>query len=199
MAEIPVERRREGPSWLWVMAAVGVVAVIALILVLRYRSTREPGPVATATPAATACSTDNDCGERQLCVIGSCTAIRAGLSECAMSQVHFDTDVATLKAADQPQLTRMARCLRADQSIKLTIVGATDERGSAAHNDELGERRARAVASALTVLGVSPQQLRVVSYGDSYPLCVESDAECWAKNRQAWLIANKPAGAAPRP
>jgi peptidoglycan-associated lipoprotein len=131
-----------------------------------------------------ACSVDLDCGDRQLCIRGTCTDISAGLAECQMVRVHFDYDAAHLRTGDFPSLQRVARCLKADQSLLVRIEGNTDERGTMEYNLTLGDKRATAVSRYLETLGVTPTQLKTVSYGEVKPLCEVHNEGCWSKNRR---------------
>lgn len=198
MQEIEVRHRvaffdRSKLSALLILGVV-ILASIGVILGLRQCVARDH--VAVATAPSTGCSGDVECRDRQLCLSAACVDIKPGLAECSEAQVHFSTDSADLSAADKVAVERMARCLKADQSMKLVIAGSADERGSAAHNSELSEKRAMAVARTLQQQGVSPKQLSVVSYGEHRPLCVESDHDCWAKNRQASLTPSEGAAVA---
>ena len=58
---------------------------------------------------------------------------------------------------------------------KLTIEGHADERGSAQYNMALGEARAEAAKNYLVQVGISGQQLGVVSYGKEKPDLPGSD------------------------
>ena len=187
MTEIQVERSKTVPGWVWPLVGLAGVGLIALALVLT-RARPEERAVSQTAVAAAGCTRDDECASQQLCASGNCRDIQVGAAECVAAQVHFGTDSAAIRAEEQGRIGRMARCLKADQSLRLTIAGAADERGTAEHNAELGERRALAVARALAGLGVSPGQLKVVSYGDNNSLCGEADAACWAKNRQAALV-----------
>jgi outer membrane protein OmpA-like peptidoglycan-associated protein len=204
MVEIPVQRKTGFPGWALALMSLVILGVAILLFALlgreRGRAAHDagaaaPGSVVAApgaardmTPSGRAtCHRDEDCAERQLCLADVCTSIKPGVAECAMTRVHFATDSAELEAAEEPALVRMARCLKVDQAMKLTIAGGADERGTAAHNEELGERRAMAVSRYLQAHGVSADQLKIVSYGENRPLCLESDRECWAKNRRAAL------------
>jgi peptidoglycan-associated lipoprotein len=182
MAEIQAERSKTVPGWVWALVGLAGVGLIALALGLT-RGGPEERAVSQTAGAPAGCTRDDDCAARQLCASGNCRDIQVGAAECAEARVQFGTDSAAIRAEDQGRIGRMARCLKADESLRLTIAGAADERGTAEHTAELGERRARAVARALAGLGVSPGQLKVVSYGDNYSLCDEADAACWAKNR----------------
>jgi len=191
MEEIPVRHKPSGlavlPVWAWAVGALALAALIGLVVGLRQcAATKSVENVVIVSPGAQ-CAGDSECGDKQLCMSALCIDIKAGLAECAMAQVHFNTDSAEIRSEDLPGVVRMSRCLKADQSMKLAIAGNADERGPAEHNVELGEKRAMTVARALQAQGVSATQLSVVSYGDNHPLCLESDKDCWAKNRRASL------------
>ncbi|MCU0620483.1 MAG: OmpA family protein, partial [Gemmatimonadales bacterium] len=132
----------------------------------------QPAPKAAGPKA---CVVDLDCGDRQLCIRGTCTEISAGLAECQLVRVHFDYDAAIIQGRDQPGLQRVARCLKADQALLVRIEGNADERGTTEYNLALGDKRATAVARYLERLGVTQPQLKTVSYGEEKPLCVEQD------------------------
>jgi peptidoglycan-associated lipoprotein len=144
---------------------------------------------AAAQPAAPGCSSDLDCGEKQLCIRNRCVDISAGLAECSQVRIHFAFNSAELDPADKPGLERSARCLKADHALHVSIEGNADERGTEEYNMALGDRRATTVAKYLEALGSSAAQLKTVSYGKEKPLCTEHDEDCWAKNRRADMKA----------
>lgn len=152
-----------------------------------------PGAVAsqpTKPPAATAsrtCSADSDCGDKQLCIRSQCVDITANLAECSTARVHFDFNDANVHQDDMTTLVRMARCLKADHQLHVSIEGNADERGTDEWNIALGDQRATAVAKYLESLGASSAQLKTVSYGKERPLCDQHNEECWSKNRRAAL------------
>lgn len=69
----------------------------------------------------------------------------------------------------------------------IVLQGHTDERGTREYNMALGERRANAVKSYLTMQGVSPSQIEVVSYGKERPAVNGHDENAWSKNRRVEL------------
>jgi peptidoglycan-associated lipoprotein len=150
-----------------------------------------PNRVATnsAPPETTArvCSSDMDCGERQLCIRSRCVDITAGLPECSTVRIHFDFNQANIHPDETAKLQRVGRCLRSDHALHVTIEGNADERGTEDWNLALGDKRATAVENYLEQLGVSATQLRTVSYGKDRPLCSEHNEACWAENRRAAL------------
>jgi peptidoglycan-associated lipoprotein len=148
-----------------------------------------PAPVATTSPSDGSCTTDLDCGAKQLCVRNRCVDISAGLAECSQVHAHFALNSSEIDPADKPGLERSARCLKADHALHVSVEGNADERGTEEYNMALGDRRATAVAKYLESLGASEQQLKTVSYGKEKPLCTEHDEECWSKNRRADMKA----------
>lgn len=160
----------------------------------QYTAPAAPAPMPVAQPTTRTCSDDSGCDDRQLCVRSACVDISAGLAECGNMRVHFDTDSADLRDEDKQSLNRVARCLKADQSLRIAIEGNADQRGSTEHNLQLGDRRATSVASYLATLGVSEAQLRTVSYGEDNPLCVDKDEGCYSKNRRASIKTRGGAG-----
>lgn len=188
MTEIPIKHRIKALDRrllpLWALAVV--LVVVGVVLALRHHETKRSADA--APPVSHSCGDDGDCGERQLCLNQTCIDIKPGLPECAEIQVHFNTDSADVRDADRPAVLRLARCLKADQAMKLAVIGTADERGSAQYNQELGEKRAMAVARTLAKNGVSQRQLSIASYGENRPLCEESDRDCWSRNRRASLV-----------
>jgi peptidoglycan-associated lipoprotein len=75
-------------------------------------------------------------------------------------------------------------------TYKLTIEGHCDERGSEAYNLALGDARAKAAKDYLVQVGISTNQLAVVSYGKDKPVCDEHDEACWQKNRRIHIVAS---------
>lgn len=153
-------------------------------------ATSQPATTPTPMPAVVAtrtCSLDSDCGGKQMCIRAQCVDITPDLAECSTVRVHFDFNEADLHDTAGPKLERIARCLKADHELHVSIEGNADERGTEEWNIALGDKRATAVSQYLERLGVSKTQLRTISYGKDRPLCEEHNEECWAKNRRAAL------------
>jgi len=101
--------------------------------------------------------------------------------------VHFDYDQSVIHPDDQTLLTAHAAYLSKHRSAHVRLAGHTDERGTAEYNMALGERRAKAVQAFLTLHGVQPGQLDVVSFGKEEPVDPGHTEEAWAKNRRVEL------------
>lgn len=78
---------------------------------------------------------------------------------------YFDYDSNVVHDSDKPAIFVVANNLVAHPNKKIILQGHTDPRGSREYNVALGERRANAVAELLKSRGVSPSQIRIVSYG----------------------------------
>ncbi|MDH5641545.1 MAG: peptidoglycan-associated lipoprotein Pal, partial [Nitrospira sp.] len=107
----------------------------------------------------------------------------------SLDDIYFDFDQFTLRNDARTVLEATAQILKGDPSRNITIEGHCDERGTAAYNMTLGERRAQAAKKYLTDLGVSPGQLRTVSYGKERPSCFSQTEECYQANRRAHFDA----------
>jgi len=95
-------------------------------------------------------------------------------------QVYFRTDGASLSAADRARLERLGECLGRSQ---VRIVGHADPRLSDAYNQELSERRARAVADALRAGGLPSSRISVQGAGRGKPSATAS-AEALQRSRR---------------
>lgn len=107
----------------------------------------------------------------------------------ALYGVFFDTGKADIKPESKDQLTEMARLLQSQPSIKVYIVGHTDNQGSLEANLALSQQRAQAVANAL-VTSFKIDTKRVVGRGVASLAPVASNAaeEGRAKNRRVELV-----------
>ena len=102
--------------------------------------------------------------------------------------IYFDYDRYDLRAEDQATINANAAFLKAHPSMRFTIEGHCDERGSTDYNIALGDNRANAARSALITAGVAASQIRVISYGKEKPFCTESNETCWQQNRRDHFV-----------
>ena len=113
----------------------------------------------------------------------------ARLREMFVNQdVHFDYDRYDLSAEAKQILTDKAAYLKEHPQVKVIIEGHCDERGSNAYNMALGEKRARAAAAYLEAMGIDPNRLETVSYGEEKPLVLGQTEEAYAANRRAHFV-----------
>ena len=101
--------------------------------------------------------------------------------------VYFDYDSYTIKPEFQSLIDGHARFLKANAQRSISIEGHTDERGGREYNLALGQKRSEAVRRALTLLGVSDNQIEAVSFGKEKPAVQGTGEDVWAQNRRAEL------------
>jgi len=102
----------------------------------------------------------------------------------AMKDAYFDYDKSDIRPDAQRALTSDSEFLKS-HSIKFTIEGQCDERGSEEYNLGLGDRRATAAKNFLVNLGVNGDSINTISYGKDRPVCTEHSEDCWQQNRRA--------------
>jgi peptidoglycan-associated lipoprotein len=102
--------------------------------------------------------------------------------------IYFAFDSSEVAEQDRPLVEAHAAFLVANPTMKVSVEGHTDERGSREYNIGLGERRAEAVRRMLEFQGVSPTQITVVSYGEEKPAVDGHDESAWSMNRRVELV-----------
>jgi peptidoglycan-associated lipoprotein len=105
-----------------------------------------------------------------------------------LKPVFFALDSADLDDAGRVVAMANADLLRRNTTWVVTVEGHCDERGTAEYNLALGERRAAAVKTYLTSLGISPDRVRTVSYGKEFPFNPAHTEEAWAQNRRGHFV-----------
>ena len=105
-----------------------------------------------------------------------------------LAPVHFDFDRATIRPADARMLDRHAEWLKANSDVRVAIDGGADQRGTVVYNQNLSERRARAVRDYLVMRGVSADRIHQLGYGEVLPVCRPAGEACWQQNRRATFL-----------
>ena len=98
--------------------------------------------------------------------------------------VYFDYDSFVVKPEFQSLIAAHAKQLRAQPTRRVALEGHTDERGGREYNLALGQKRADAVRNALSILGVSQNQMEAVSFGKEKPAAAGFDEAALAQNRR---------------
>jgi len=105
-----------------------------------------------------------------------------------LNDVFFDLDASTIKDEGRGTLTTNANYMKRWTSVRVTVEGHCDERGTAEYNLALGDRRANAVKAYLVELGVPAANITVVSKGKEAPFCTEHNESCWSQNRRGHFV-----------
>jgi peptidoglycan-associated lipoprotein len=115
----------------------------------------------------------------------------AGEMQNELQKIYFNFDSAALSDEARSTLSKDADVLAKNGSLKIRIEGNCDERGSDEYNMALGERRAKAARDYLVNLGIQPDRLSIISYGEEKPVDPGHDEAAWAKNRRDEFVIVK--------
>ncbi len=103
--------------------------------------------------------------------------------------IYFDTGKADIKPESDATLKEIAKLLQGDPSLKLHVVGHTDNQGALDMNMDLSRRRADAVLGALTTKYAVPAgRLRAFGCGPYSPVASNDSEDGRAKNRRVELV-----------
>ncbi len=105
-----------------------------------------------------------------------------------LKDIRFEFDKYDISPADAAILKENAAVLKKYHKVKIQVEGHCDERGTNEYNLALGERRANSTKNYLLSLGVSPERISTISYGEERPVDPGHTEEAWAKNRRAHTI-----------
>jgi peptidoglycan-associated lipoprotein len=105
-----------------------------------------------------------------------------------LKDIYFDFDKYDIRPTDAAILKENAALLKKYTNVKIQIEGHCDERGTNEYNLALGERRANSTKNYLLTLGVPPERISTISYGEEKPLDPGHNEEAWTKNRRAHTI-----------
>ena len=110
--------------------------------------------------------------------------MRAAIQQITDGRVLFAFDKFDIKPEYKEMLKAKADLMKQFPSVRVRIEGNCDERGTQEYNLALGERRARAAYEYLVMLGVSPSQLEMISYGKENPAVQGTGEAVWSQNRR---------------
>ena len=115
-------------------------------------------------------------------------SLRDEINDRLMPVVHFDFDQIKIKPDYQKLLRQQSSCvmkaLEARGDMIVQIEGHADERGSDEYNLALGHRRANAIANSIMAYLSDSTLVRILSYGEEFPLDRNSGKSAWDKNRR---------------
>jgi peptidoglycan-associated lipoprotein len=109
-------------------------------------------------------------------------------AEQPLADVFFDYDSADLSESSRAALQKNSGWLKRWSSVRVTVEGHADARGTNEYNLALGERRAAAVRDYLNGLGLTGDRIAIVSKGEEQQVCPELTEACWSRNRRGHFI-----------
>ncbi len=116
-------------------------------------------------------------------------AVAPTLAPLEQVQVRFvRVGDATVDETFTGALESVAERLRAEENLRVVVVGHADERGSARVNMKLSKRRALAVERALVAKGADAARIDVRWFGERKPAVRGRTDAAWAANRRADVL-----------
>ncbi|MEW8029481.1 MAG: OmpA family protein [Candidatus Thiodiazotropha sp.] len=154
-----------------------------------------PDTPAGAKVDASGCELDSD-GDGVVDSKDDCPNTPAGATvtdagcavQIVLQNVLFELNSDKVGSEYTSTLDRIADSLKARPDIKsIEVIGHTDSTGSAAYNQSLSEKRAKAVADYLKAQGVNGALFTTKGMGESSPVADNSSAGGRAQNRRVEL------------
>jgi len=102
--------------------------------------------------------------------------------------INFDTDSDVIKPESKMALDNIIKLARDKPDWKFTIEGHTDSTATAAHNQQLSEKRAASVKAYLVAAGVAADRLTAKGFGATKPVADNNTAIGRAENRRVELV-----------
>jgi outer membrane protein OmpA-like peptidoglycan-associated protein len=111
-----------------------------------------------------------------------------------VGDVLFDTNQSQLKPGGLRNMDKVVGFLKQYPTRKVLIEGFTDSSGSDSLNQQLSDRRADAVRSALVDSGVSGERIRTQGLGEAYPVASNDSAGGRQMNRRVEIVLSDDSG-----
>jgi outer membrane protein OmpA-like peptidoglycan-associated protein len=112
-----------------------------------------------------------------------------------LGDVLFDTGKAQLNPGAARKLDQLAQFLADHPERRVQIDGFTDSVGTESYNQDLSQRRADAVKSALVTRGIDPTRIESQGYGKGFPVADNADSGGRQLNRRVEVVIGGENGA----
>jgi outer membrane protein OmpA-like peptidoglycan-associated protein len=115
-----------------------------------------------------------------------------------LGDVLFGTDMSQLTPMGMQTARKLADVLQQNPERTVLIEGFTDSTGSADHNQQLSQRRATAVKTALLQMNVAAERIAMRGYGEAFPVAGNATAQDRQLNRRVEIILSDASGKIPQ-
>jgi len=109
-------------------------------------------------------------------------------AEMPLADVKFDYDQFSIRDDQRGVLQKNADYMRRWTTVRVTVEGHADARGTNEYNLALGQRRANAVRDYVVSLGVTADRFVIVGKGEEEPVCSEDTDACHERNRRVHFV-----------
>lgn len=105
-----------------------------------------------------------------------------------VEHLYFATNEVTILPESDNTLNELALFLAENPTLRIRVIGHTDNVGSDKDNMILSEGRAESVKEALTNRGIAPERIETVGMGRTQPVATNNTEEGRSKNRRVEYI-----------
>ena len=106
-----------------------------------------------------------------------------------LAPISFEAGKAELAPGSRPLIEALAVALaHVCGAPHVEVQVHSDARGAGEFNLRITQARAEAIVKTLISLGVPSARLRARGYGETKPLCSESNEACWSRNRRSEIV-----------
>ena len=132
--------------------------------------------------------------ERSMALQAQLVALEAKKTDRGMvvtlGDVLFDTNEAVLKSGGMRNVQKLADFFKQYPERNVLIEGFTDSTGSDGHNQQLSDRRASSVRTALLGMGMGTERISWRGYGEAYPVAGNDTAAGRQQNRRVEMVVS---------
>ena len=154
----------------------------------------EPSQDSTTTSDQTTSDSSNASGNST--IDGNATdrdidSTNANRGNVNLESIYFKFDKFDIDNENISVVRANAEEISKNQYIEVRVEGNTDEWGSDEYNFALALKRASSTRDALISNGIPAGAIKLLSYGESKPVCLDKTKECWQKNRRVDFVLVK--------
>lgn len=175
---------------LFTLPAVALLAIGLSACATKKKDLPPPPPTAAMTQAPET-TTDSDGDGMKTVPVGR-TGIPGSaadfVAQSGTDTVLFPFDSYDIDDEARTILGKQAEWLARYPSVRVTVEGHADERGTREYNLALGDRRATAAKNFLAAQGVATSRMTTISYGKERPVAEGTDEAAFARNRRAVTV-----------
>ena len=105
-----------------------------------------------------------------------------------LRSVQFEVEQSVPKPGSNDQLKKVASALKVFKYLQVEITGHTCSLGEESYNQQLSERRAKAVVKKLIKYGVDESRISYQGYGETQPISTNETLKGRRENRRSELV-----------
>jgi peptidoglycan-associated lipoprotein len=116
------------------------------------------------------------------------SALPGDIDPLSQRVIYFAYDSADIDPDSQAIVEAHAAYLSNNYQTNVVLEGHADERGTREYNLALGEGRSKSVSTMMQALGIGPERIQTISYGEERPSALGHDDAAWGLNRRVEIL-----------